>query len=95
MRGLLGPPGLADRVRAQLSALVCLENRGGGGVGTKAACVIRNAGPAPVTVNVSLVSNFEAFGISNYCKEDNGQPRTLAGGETCIVSANLSEGGSD
>ena len=88
---LLGLAGLAEAAQL-LSPPYALKPRGGGGVGTKAACVIRNAGPAPVTVNVSLVTNFDAFGIFDFCKEDNGHPRTLAGGETCLVSANLSEG---
>ena len=60
-------------------------------VGTKAACVVRNTGTTPVTVNVSLLANHDVIPIFDFCKV-NGQPRALAGGETCLVSAGLSSG---
>ena len=64
----------------------------GNNVGTKAACVIRNTGTEPATVSVSLITNNnDADGIFDFCKQ-NGKPRTLAGGETCLVSADLSLG---
>ena len=64
----------------------------GSNVGTKAACVIRNTGTEPATVTVSLITNNnDAVGIFDFCKK-NGQPRKLAGGETCLVSAELSGG---
>jgi hypothetical protein len=87
---LLGLASLAQAAQL-LSPPYALKPRGGGGVGTKAACVIRNAGTAPVTVSVSLITNFDAIGIFDFCKV-NGQPRTLTGGATCLVSADLSEG---
>ena len=58
-------------------------------VGTKAACVIRNTGTEAATVSVSLITNNnDAVGIFDFCKK-NGKPRTLAGGETCLVSAEI------
>jgi len=60
-------------------------------VGSKAECVIRNSGAAPIAVNVSLVSNNDVVPIFDFCTV-NGQPRTLAGGEACLVSADLSNG---
>ena len=87
---LLGLASLAQAAQL-ISPPYALKPRGSGGTGTKAACVIRNSGAVPVTVNVSLVTNFDAIGIFDFCKES-GKPRTLAGGETCLVSAELSEG---
>jgi hypothetical protein len=60
-------------------------------LGSKAACVIWNAGTAPVTVNVSLLSNNDVVPIFDFCTA-NGKPRTLAGGETCLVSGDLLNG---
>jgi hypothetical protein len=82
---LLGVAGLAQAAQL-ISPPYAIKPRGGGGAGTKAACVIRNAGTVPVAVNVSLVTNFDSIGIFDFCKV-NGQPRTVAGGETCLVSA--------
>jgi len=54
--------------------------------------VIRNTGTEPATVTVSLITNNnDAVGIFDFCKQ-NGKPRKLAGGETCLVSAELSGG---
>ena len=63
----------------------------GNNVGTKAACVIRNTGVESVAVTVALVSNNDMVGIFDFCKT-NGKPRTLAGGQSCLVSADLSDG---
>jgi hypothetical protein len=87
---LLGLASLAQAAQL-LSPPYALKPRGGGGAGTKAECVIRNAGAVPVTVNVSLLTNFDSVGIFDFCKV-NGKPRALAAGETCLVSAELSEG---
>jgi hypothetical protein len=73
-----------------LSPPYAIKTRGNN-LGTKAACVIRNAGTTPVTVNVSLISNSETTPIFDFCKSQ-GQPVALAGGATCLVSADLLEG---
>ncbi|PWU22168.1 MAG: hypothetical protein C5B48_10535 [Candidatus Rokuibacteriota bacterium] len=86
----LGVASLAQAAQL-LSPPYAIKTRGNN-VGTKAACVIRNAGTTPVTVTVSLLANNDTVGIFDFCK-DNGQPRTLAGGESCLVSADLLEGG--
>ena len=87
---LLGAASLAQAAQL-LSPPYFIKTRGNN-VGTKAACVIRNAGTVPVTVTVSLLANNDTIGIFDFCK-DNGQPRTLAAGESCLVSADLLEGG--
>lgn len=51
-------------------------------------CRIRNTGTTPVTVTVSLFSNNATVPINDFCQGD-GQPRTLAGGQSCFVSAFL------
>src|SRR5262245_548676 len=56
-----------------LSPPYVFKPRGPGGAGTKAACVIRNAGTTPVTVDVSLVVNHEATPMFDFCHV-NGQP---------------------
>ncbi len=86
---LLGVASLGEAAQL-LSPPYAIKTRGNN-VGTKAACVIRNAGTAPVTVNVSLISNNEMTPILDFCKS-NGQPLALAGGATCLVSADLLEG---
>src|SRR5262245_61815595 len=86
---LLGIASLSQAAQL-LSPPYAIKTRGDN-VGTKAACVIRNAGTNAVTVNVSLVSNNEMVGILDLCQR-NGQPLALAAGETCLVSAELSEG---
>ena len=85
--------GLASFAEAAqlLSPPYFLKTRASGGVGTQAACVIRNAGTTPVTVSVSLVVNQEATPIFDFCHV-NGNPLALAAGATCLVSAILSEG---
>jgi len=60
-------------------------------VGSKAACVIRNAGTVPVAVSVALLSNNDVIPIFDFCTL-NGKPRTLGAGETCLVSGDLSNG---
>jgi hypothetical protein len=87
---LLGVAGLAQAGQL-LSPPYAVKTRGSN-VGTKAACVIRNTGTEAATVIVSLITNNnDAVGIFDFCKQ-NGQPRKLAGGETCLVSAELSGG---
>ena len=87
---LLGVASLAQAGQL-LSPPYSVKTRGSN-VGTKAACVIRNTGNEPATVSVSLITNNnDAVGIFDFCKL-NGKPRTLAGGETCLVSADLSGG---
>jgi hypothetical protein len=87
---LLGVASLAQAGQL-LSPPYAVKTRGSN-VGTKAACVIRNTGTEAATVTVSLITNNnDAVGIFDFCKQ-NGQPRKLAGGETCLVSAELSGG---
>jgi len=87
---LLGVASLAQAGQL-LSPPYAVKTRGNN-VGTKAACVIRNTGTESATVTVSLITNNnDAVGIFDFCKK-NGQPRKLAGGETCLVSAELSGG---
>ena len=87
---LLGVASLAQAGQL-LSPPYSVKTRGSN-IGTKAACVIRNTGTEPATVSVSLITNNnDAVGIFDFCKQ-NGQPRKLAGGETCLVSAELSGG---
>ena len=87
---LLGVASLAQAGQL-LSPPYSVKTRGSN-VGTKAACVIRNTGTEAATVSVSLITNNnDAVGIFDFCKQ-NGQPRKLAGGETCLVSAELSGG---
>lgn len=50
----------------------------------EALCRIRNVGTAPVTVTVSLFSNNGTVDEFDDCQGD-GEPRTLAGGESCVV----------
>ena len=73
-----------------LSPPYAIKTRGDN-LGTKAACVIRNAGTVPVTVTVSLLANNDTTPIFDFCHV-NGNPKTLAAGETCLVSADLLEG---
>ena len=47
-------------------------------------CRVRNVGTAPVTVTVSLFSNNATVPIVDFCQGD-GDPKTLAGGESCFV----------
>ena len=54
---LLGLAGLRRRRTHQPP--VFREDQGQEWVGTKAACVIRNSGTVPVTVNVSMLTNIE------------------------------------
>jgi len=87
---LLGVASLAQAGQL-LSPPYSVKTRGSN-IGTKAACVIRNTGTEPATVTVSLITNNnDAVGIFDFCKQ-NGKPRKLAGGETCLVSAELSGG---
>ena len=51
-------------------------------------CRIRNTGTAPVTVTVSLFSNNGTAHLFDNCQGDGG-PRTLAGGESCVVLKSL------
>ncbi len=80
---LLGLASLAEAAQL-LSPPYAVTTMASNGVGTKGACVIRNTGTTPVTVNVSLLSNIETAGIFDFC---NGHP--LGGGQTCLVSAEL------
>ena len=50
----------------------------------EALCRIRNTGSVPVTVTVSLFSNNGTVDEFDDCRGD-GEPRTLAGGESCVV----------
>jgi hypothetical protein len=50
----------------------------------EATCRIRNVGTRPVTVSVSMFSNNATVPIIDFCQGD-GDPRTLAAGESCFV----------
>jgi len=87
---LLGAASLAQAAQL-LSPPYFIKTRGNN-VGTKAACVIRNVGAQKITVDVELVSNNDMVPIFDFCKV-NGRPIALAAGATCLVSADLLEGG--
>ena len=76
---LLGFASLAQGAQL-LSPPYAVKTRASNGVGTKAACVVRNARTSPVTVKVSLLTSIESVGIFDFC---NGHP--LGGGQTCLV----------
>jgi len=86
---LLGGAGLAQA--GQLFSPPYFVKTRGNNLATKAACVIRNTGTERVSVDVSVVSNNDTVGIFDFCKAS-GKPVTLAGGQSCLVSAELSEG---
>jgi len=86
---LLGVTGLAQA--AQLLSPPYFVKTRGDNLGTKAMCVIRNTGTQKVTVDVSLLSNNDMVPMFDFCRV-NGKPKALAGGETCLVSADLSNG---
>jgi len=78
--------GLASLAQAAqlLSPPYAVTTRASNGVGTKAACVIRNTGTESAAVKVSLLTSVESVGIFDFC---NGH--TLGGGQTCLVSAEI------
>ena len=78
---LLGLASLAQAGQL-LSPPYAVTTRASNGVGTKAACVIRNTESA--AVKVSLLTSIESVGIFDFC---NGH--TLLGGQTCLVSAEI------
>ena len=80
---LLGLASLAQAAQL-LSPPYAVTTRASNGVGTKAACVIRNTGTESAAVKVSLLTSIESVGIFDFC---NGHP--LGGGQTCLVSAEI------